>query len=321
MDHAGTLFAVLVTVLLLTGCGEQEHSSEHPILSREAALPHDREKVVPAQDRSPPVMHSDEFEEPVPVADINTAGAEDSPFIHAKSNDLYFFFTPDVRVPVEKQLVDNVTGIYLARWENGAWQAPRRVWLQEPGKLSLDGCAFVQDALLLFCTVREGYTGVHWFSATRQEGQWGDWQQADFPSDFEVGELHIHQNTLYYHSSRTGGKGGLDIWTLTREEDSWKNPANLAAVNTEADDGWPYITPHGKELWLTRTYQGTPALFRSLHKNGTWTTPTLMVSSFAGEPTLDQEGNLYFVHHYYREGEMIEADLYVAYRKNTPETI
>lgn len=41
----------------------------------------------------------------------------------------------------------------------------------------------------------------------------------------------------------------------------------------------------------------------------------LIVSQFAGEPTLDKDGNIYFVYHYYRDSEMIEADIYVAYKK------
>jgi hypothetical protein len=41
----------------------------------------------------------------------------------------------------------------------------------------------------------------------------------------------------------------------------------------------------------------------------------LIISQFAGEPTLDAEGNLYFVHHFYLDGKQIEADIYVAYRK------
>jgi len=41
-----------------------------------------------------------------------------------------------------------------------------------------------------------------------------------------------------------------------------------------------------------------------------------LVSQFAGEPTLDDAGNLYFVHHFFtREMEMIEADIYVARRR------
>jgi len=41
----------------------------------------------------------------------------------------------------------------------------------------------------------------------------------------------------------------------------------------------------------------------------------LILSQFAGEPSLDREGNIYFVHHYFEDGKMIEADIYVAYRK------
>ena len=36
----------------------------------------------------------------------------------------------------------------------------------------------------------------------------------------------------------------------------------------------------------------------------------------ATEPTLDDAGNLYFVHHFYENGAMIEADIYVAVRRN-----
>jgi hypothetical protein len=41
----------------------------------------------------------------------------------------------------------------------------------------------------------------------------------------------------------------------------------------------------------------------------------LIISQFAGEPTLDSQGNIYFVHHFYKDGEMIEADIYIAHRK------
>ncbi|MGA2821268.1 MAG: hypothetical protein ABSF61_11495 [Anaerolineales bacterium] len=40
------------------------------------------------------------------------------------------------------------------------------------------------------------------------------------------------------------------------------------------------------------------------------------MSRFAGEPTLDDAGNLYFVHYFFsRDGKMIEADIYLALRK------
>ena len=52
-----------------------------------------------------------------------------------------------------------------------------------------------------------------------------------------------------------------------------------------------------------------------MKSDGEWQEPELIVSQFAGEPTLDSQGNLYFVHHFYRDGRMIEADIYVSRKK------
>ncbi|MFH0837721.1 MAG: hypothetical protein V1880_00440 [Patescibacteria group bacterium] len=300
----------LVTLILINGC-----QKEQLIIDRYSKIPPDAIKELPENDFSPPRLHSNEYKKPVPLGTINTAGAEDSPFILADRKELYFFFTPDVSVPPEKQLLDEVTGIYVSKYSDGAWQEAERVILQNPGKLALDGCEFVQYDTMLFCTAREGYTGLHWFSAKRKNDQWTSWKNADFDQEFEVGELHIHDNELYYHSSKEGGKGGTDIWMLTNIDGRWQDPVNVEAVNSEVDDGYPFITADGQEMWINRWYMGTPAVFRSKKIDGQWSKPELTISQFAGEPTLDEEGNIYFVHHYYKNGQMIEADIYVAEKK------
>jgi hypothetical protein len=60
---------------------------------------------------------------------------------------------------------------------------------------------------------------------------------------------------------------------------------------------------------------GSPAIYRSLRAGRGWSEPELIVFQFAGARSLDGEGNLYFVHHFAREGTIVEADLYVAYRQ------
>ena len=102
----------------------------------------------------------------------------------------------------------------------------------------------------------------------------------------------------------------------SRFQNSWTEPVHIAAVNSSEMDGFPYISSDGNELWFCRTYLGTPAIYRSVKLNGEWSEPELIMSQFAGEPTIDDDGNLYFVHHYYENGEMIEADIYVAYKNN-----
>jgi beta-xylosidase len=77
----------------------------------------------------------------------------------------------------------------------------------------------------------------------------------------------------------------------------------------------PFISQDGTELWFNRRYMGSPAIFRSKKIDGQWSDPELIISWFAGEPSLDNEGNIYFVHHFYKDGTMIEADIYVAKKK------
>jgi hypothetical protein len=309
---------LLATLLSIPSCSSDEGDTEPlwPVISRTDSVPSENVKMTPETDLSPPILHSTEWQNPVPVGEpINTAGGEDSPFIPADRDELYFFFTPDVQVPAEQQVLNPVTGIYVSRNVNGIWQMPEKVWLQDPGKLALDGAEFVSGNEMYFATTREGYAGIHWFKADYIDQRWTNWQNADFNADYQVGELHIHGNELYYHSSRSGGKGNYDIWKLTKNGNEWQNPENIDVVNTSEIEGWPYITPDGNELWFTRVYMGAPAIYRSVKSGNEWQEPELIISQFAGEPTLDSEGNIYFVHHYYINGKMIEADIYVAYKK------
>jgi hypothetical protein len=72
--------------------------------------------------------------------------------------------------------------------------------LQDPAKLALDGCEFVLGEKMWFCSAREGYTGLHWFTADFVDGKWCNWKLADFKPEYEVGELHITADgqELYY---------------------------------------------------------------------------------------------------------------------------
>lgn len=282
-------------------------------VDRESKIPAGAVKMSPETDEHPPFVYSEDYEEPVPVpGEINTAGAEDSPFVTEDGNTVYFFFTPDVNVPVEKQILDGVTGIYVSKKINGAWGRPERVVLQETRKLAGDGCAFVRGNILWFCSAREGYTGVNWFTAEYKDGRWQDWKIADIP-DYKVGELHITADgmELYFGSDRPGGKGNLDIWVSRNAQEEWQEPVNVAAVNTADGEGWPAISPDGNELWFTRNY----GIWRSKKVNREWQEAELVLSPLAGEPSIDGAGNLYFVHHFYVNEKMIEADIYVAYKK------
>ena len=307
--------------VLLSSCSGSANTAPDPSsnsasenITRKTKIPLDAVKMSPELDQNPPQLQSDEFDEPIPIpGEVNTAGLEDSPFIMPDGNTLYFFFTPDADVPPEKQILDGVTGIYVSKMNHGVWSEPERVLLQELDKLALDGCAFVLGEKMWFCSVREGFSGLHWFTAEGKDSQWDNWELADFDPSYQVGELHITSdgNTLYFHSSRKGGKGGLDIWLSEKVDGEWQEPINVSPVNTDKDEGWPAISPDGNELWFSRDY----GIWRSKNIGGEWQDPELIVSQLAAEPTIDIMGNVNFVHHFYENDKMVEADIYVIQRK------
>ena len=292
-----------------------------PEKTRAEAIPANATKMTRSTDTLPPKLHSTEYQQPVPLGSgVNTAGGEDSAFVTPDGNTLYFFFTPDVSTPAEKQLLDGVTGIWVSRKEGGQWQPAQRVWLQDKNDVALDGCAFVQRNILWFCSVRkDNLSGVDMWIAEYKDGKWTNWKNAGkkLNVDYDLGEMHLSAdgNELYFHSPRAGGKGQYDIWVSKKVGGDWQEPQNIEAVNTPDNEGWPFISQNGNELWFHRTYMGAPAIFRSKKVDGKWGKPEHIVSQFAAEPSLDNAGNLYFVHHYFKNGKMIEADIYVAYRK------
>lgn len=305
-------FLFVTVALILIGGGCEKTPVELP--TRESKIPTDAVKITPATDASPVKSLSAEYENPIPLpAPVNTAGGEDSPFILPDGQTLYFFFTPDVRIPVEKQITDNVTGIYVAKKSGDVWQNPERVLLSKFGSAGSDGCEFVSGDTIWFCSVREGYDGINWFTAEFKNNKWQNWKLANFPEEYKVGELHFSAdaNEVYFHSDRAGGKGGLDIWVSKKVNGSWQEPENVAAVNTAEDEGWPALSPDENELWIYRNY----SLWRSKKVGDIWTKPVQMFSPLAGEATLDSEGNVYFIHHYYKNDVMLEADIYFAEKK------
>jgi hypothetical protein len=254
-------------------------------------------------------------------APLNSAGAEDSPFITPDGQGLYLFFTPDAAVPAQRQLVDGVTGIWHARREGAGWSVPERVFLNYSHDPALDGCGTVYGDALWWCSARAGnLRELDIYVATRSGERWVEWRNAGARLNLEVGvgELHVTAggSAIYSHAARAGGQGGMDLWVTRLDGGRWSDPVNLATVNSAGDDGWPWVDEGETELWFTRL-RGAPEIWRALKAGADWGAPVKVVGPFAGEPTLDDAGDLYFTHHFWDtpSNTMIEADIYRCARR------
>ncbi len=323
----GKIVALIVSVvlvfILVVALFSTMDSPEEERPTRDEAIPADATKMTPATDAFAPVMHSDDWLDPVPMpGPVNTAGAEDSPFITPDGNRFFFFFTPDVSVPVQEQLLDGVTGLWWCAKVGGEWTEPERIVLCDD--VSLDGAEFVTGNTLWFASVRaDNYGEIDIYTATYEDGEWGDVENAgeQLNVDYDIGEFHLAPDgeTLYFHTGEWSVGGDMDMWTTVRTDTGWSTPEEVPDVNTEANEGYPFITQDGNELWYTGEsklgYTG-PAIYRCIRDGDGWGEAEEIISNFAGECTIDEQGNIYFVHHYFTSPDlnMIEADIYVAYR-------
>jgi hypothetical protein len=338
-SRALLLAVIIVFAFILTaGCFQPSSPDATPVptsapspIPRESAIPGDTVKMSPGEEDFTPVIHSGLWDKPVPMeGPINTAGAEDSPFITPDGNTFYFFFTPDVRVPVEKQIIDGVTGVYWSKKIDGTWTEPEKLTLNDD--YAMDGCICMQGDIMWFASVRAGNTGtIDIYTARYKNGKWTEWTNAgeQLNRQYDIGEFHITPdgNTIYFGWIKNGTTDSGNIWENNRDiyksekvNGLWSEPVSLGPdVNSAGMEDQPFVSSDGNELWFTGQsrlgYTG-PSVFRSVKMpDGEWGPAEEIVSNFAGEPTLDAAGNIYFVHHYYKDNRMIEADIYMARKK------
>jgi hypothetical protein len=317
------VIVVVVAVIAITSPKEEKIVTNE---ERLASIPSTAVKMTPSNDSFKPIMHSPLWSQPVPMpGPVNTAGAEDSPFMTTNGTWFFFFFTPDMNIPVQKQLIDGITGIWWTRLVNGTWTAPEKIILNDED--SLEGAECVVGTKMWFGSVRAGNIGeIDVYSADYRNGKWGDVENLgeQLNSEMDIGEFHLtdDMSTLYFHTGVIPAGQSMDLWVSHKTGSSWGTPSPLAELNTAtAAEGFPYLTPDGKELWFTSNQSGLggtgSSIFRSVKQlNGSWGAPEEIISNFAGECTMDPAGNIYFVHHYFNqaEGVIYEADIYVAYR-------
>jgi hypothetical protein len=293
--------------------------------SREDTVPATSIKMTLGNDPAPPQLapaFKNLYCDPAPLnGPINTAGGEDSAFITPDGNTLYFWFNGDQTKNEHEQAQEPLTGIYQSQKAAGNWQEPRRLFLQYFNRMAFDGAETVRGSTLWFASAREGnYRGMDIWTAELVDGRWTRCANAGqrLNQEYDLGELHVTTdgNTIYYGSARAGSYGQSDIWLTRKVNGEWASPENVAAVNSNASEGQPFVSEDSSELWFTRATPG-PEIFRSLNIGGVWQVPELVVSSLAGEPTLDAAGNLYFTHLRWDRSlnRPSEADIYVCYKK------
>jgi Tol biopolymer transport system component len=70
--------------------------------------------------------------------------------------------------------------------------------------------------------------------------------------------VHPDGREIFFDSDRPGTLGMMDLWVSrrARPSDPWSEPENLESLNTDAVEGRPVISFHGKELYFMSSRAG-----------------------------------------------------------------
>jgi outer membrane protein OmpA-like peptidoglycan-associated protein/tetratricopeptide (TPR) repeat protein len=108
---------------------------------------------------------------------------------------------------------------------------------------------------------RQKRSQIYLYRATRSGSGWGNVKELPFNNkDYSTGNASISKDgrTLYFASDRPGSLGGSDIWKVSLDENGgYGEPQNLgAAVNTEGQENFPYITDENKLYFASQGRKG-----------------------------------------------------------------
>ena len=197
-------------------------------------------------------------------------------------------FTPDGRtVYFAKRTADRkMEHIYFSQY------APEGAW-GEPQLASFSGKHFdkepfiTRDGAKLFFSSKRPLDAAKperkdfnlWMVERTGAGMWGEAKPlgAGVNSDTYDNYPSVAANgTLYFSSTRAGGKGSNDLYRARLVNGQYAPAENLASLNTPESDADPYIAPDESYIIISTTRTGSYGegdLYISFNVRGAWTTP------------------------------------------------
>ncbi len=230
--------------------------------------------------------------------DVNTLGYEDSPFLSADGQALYFMYTPWSVWPTFHGGVPALVGPLRALhhdnpdgnpWEDsdvyasykqadGTWGVPQNLGFNDQ---QADCCAMTWNHVEFFYQRTQfpnsALTDLH--TVTRQpDGSWRRQSLGSLINEPGASEQNPHVTAdgreLYFTSDRSGGAGGTDLYMSSRLADgSWSTPVLLPpSINTSANEDQAWLSPDGATLYFNR--EPGPRIMAARRTVGGWSAAT-----------------------------------------------
>lgn len=147
---------------------------------------------------------------------------------------------------------------YYAVKQNNEWQAAVNFGRPINTETNEGAQSISPDGQWLFftaCHRQDGKGSCDLYSAHKKGNHWDVPVNLGAPINSAKWEsqpsLSSDGRTLYFSSSRGGGKGGTDIWKSVQKDDgTWSAPVNMEKLNTPEDEMSPFIHPDDKTIYF-----------------------------------------------------------------------
>lgn len=146
--------------------------------------------------------------------------------------------------------INNNNGIFIADRSAGGWANIRQFEYNDPLWQTAHPCISQDGKKLFFASNTPGGQGMSdIYMCEWIDGKWSEPVNLGPEVNSPAADLYPWFSTtgeLYFASDRSGGLGGLDIYTTRKNKDKWRSPVGLPApVNSEYSD-FAFVT--GDEL-------------------------------------------------------------------------
>ena len=195
---------------------------------------------------------------PQPVSGISTKDDEYLPILSA-DNDIAFYTRRRVKQVVGMLRAETVEEFVTSSKEGGIFNFgdlmpyPFNLHENEGGaSLTIDN----NELFLTICESVDDYNNCDIYYTARIDSFWTPLRRLLYPvnkSDSWESQPTISSdgNTLLFTSVRPGGKGGADIYSVSRTKNgSWGDLQSLS-INTQADEKSPFLHPDNQTLYFS----------------------------------------------------------------------
>lgn len=197
-----------------------------------------------------------QWQEPIPLATVNTLENEGAQSISADASVLVYTYC-------ESKPIKGLGGcdLYISTWDGVAFSKGKNLgpninsgaWESLPS-LSANG------DLLYFSSNRTGGVGGSDIYVSKRNGD-GSWSKAEIlkgaintSSNDQAPFIHPDGKTLYFMSNGHPGFGGMDVFYARKETDgTWGTPVNIGyPINTEKNEGAFYVSMDGTTAFFSK---------------------------------------------------------------------